>query len=95
MYNGWEGCLSIPGICAVVPRYKTIHISAYNKEAILHEFSVSDFHARNLQHEIDHLNGLTIFDRIKDNTYISFKSELHNGIQSLSNLNIRSLGNLP
>ena len=72
---GLEGCLSIPGMYAVVPRYSNVHISGYDINGILLEETTTGFLSRNLQHEIDHLNGLTIFHRIEDHSLISFKSE--------------------
>jgi peptide deformylase len=93
--NGWEGCLSIPSIRAVVPRHKSIHVSGYDQDGVLHEKHVSGFHARNLQHEIDHLNGLTIFSRIENYNFVSFKSELPNGIIEKSNFKTSSMGNIP
>ena len=93
--DGWEGCLSIPGIRAVVPRYKEIHVSGYDENGILCEKYVKGFHARNLQHEIDHLNGLTIFDRIEEKSFISFKSELIEGIMAYKNCIKNSMGDIP
>ena len=93
--NGWEGCLSIPSIRTVVSRYNHIHVSGYDKDGVLIEKEVNNFHARNLQHEIDHLNGITIFDRNEDKKLISFKSELQYGILNKSNAIINSMGDIP
>lgn len=81
----WEECYSIPTICAVVPRYKKIHISGFDEKGVLYENVVDNFHARNFQHTIDYLNGINIFERIIDKTLISYKTELHNGIYNSKN----------
>lgn len=83
-----EGCLSIPSIRAIVPRHKSIHVSGYDENGILHEKYVSGFHSRNIQHELDHLNGITILSRIENYNFVSFKSEL-------SNVKTSSMGNIP
>lgn len=62
--DGWEGCLSIPGIRGIVPRHKTIKVRYIDTrgEEIITEFA--DFPARIFQHEYDHLNGILFLDRI-------------------------------
>ena len=92
---GWEGCLSIPSLRAVVSRHKCIHVSGYDEHGILHEKYVGGFHSRNIQHEIDHLNGLTILSRVEDHRFISFKSELSKGIVKNSNIRTSSMGDIP
>ena len=87
--DGWEGCLSIPSLRAVVPRYIEIHVSGFDEDGVLYEKTVNNSHARNLQHEVDHLNGMTFFDRIQDKKMISFKSELQSGILAIKH----SMGN--
>lgn len=91
--QGWEGCLSVPQLKMVVNRYKTIHVSGYDENGTLLEFDASGFHARNIQHEIDHLNGITFFDRNVDTKLMSMKSELDNGILYLSNALENTMGN--
>ena len=71
----WEGCLSIPGIRALVPRYKIIQI-AYkdtNGEDITAE--LEGFVARVFQHEVDHLEGKVYLDRVENNQDIFAESE--------------------
>lgn len=71
----WEGCLSIPGIRALVPRYKHIKINytdRWNKQITL-EFT--DFVARIFQHEYDHLQGMVYLDRVENNRDIISESE--------------------
>ncbi len=63
----WEGCLSIPGIRALVPRYEKIKINYFDQQGILHGLVAKDFVARIFQHEYDHLNGLVYLDRVENN----------------------------
>lgn len=64
--DDWEGCLSIPGYRGLVPRSHTVTFEALtpNGEKVKH--TVSGFHARIMQHEIDHINGLFYIDRMRD-----------------------------
>lgn len=71
----WEGCLSIPNIWGHVERFQSVTCSAYNLSG--EEFSVtaSDFYARLLQHEMDHLNGILFIDKLKSRTYTTKELE--------------------
>jgi len=60
----WEGCLSIPGIRALVPRHKTISVKYTNEEGKTVQCEYTDILARIFQHELDHLNGLVFLDRL-------------------------------
>ncbi len=71
----WEGCLSIPGIRALVPRYSEIKISFFDEQGAQQELIAEDFVARIFQHEFDHLNGLLYLDRVEDNKDIIAESE--------------------
>ncbi len=71
----WEGCLSIPSIRALVPRYSKIKISYSDEQGALQELIAEDFVARIFQHEFDHLNGLLYLDRVEDNKDIIAESE--------------------
>ncbi|MFA6430580.1 MAG: peptide deformylase [Candidatus Paceibacterota bacterium] len=64
--KGWEGCVSIHGIMAIVSRSKKVSVSYYNENGkkILEE--VSGLWARLFQHEVDHLNGIGFLDRVED-----------------------------
>ena len=75
---GWEGCLSIPGITGAVPRYSRIVYRGYapNGEAI--EREATNFHARVVQHEIDHLDGVRFPMRMDDLSLLTFNEELKN-----------------
>jgi len=61
----WEGCLSVPGIRGLVPRYQAIEIEYTNREGELCYQQLTDFVARIFQHEYDHLNGIIFVDRVE------------------------------
>ncbi len=62
-----EGCLSVPFLIGrVVPRYETIRVRALDRSGKKIDFEASGYHARVLQHEIDHLDGLVYLDRMRD-----------------------------
>ena len=56
--KGWEGCLSIPGIRGLVPRYQAIEVEYTSRDGKLHRQELTDFVARIFQHEYDHLDGI-------------------------------------
>jgi peptide deformylase len=64
--DGWEGCLSVPGLRGVVPRYREIHYAGVDQFGATIERTVDGFHARVVQHECDHLDGVLYPMRIKD-----------------------------
>jgi len=64
--EGWEGCLSVPGMRGVVPRYTQLRYQGYDQFGAPIDRSVSGFHARVVQHEYDHLDGILYPMRIRD-----------------------------
>ncbi len=64
--EGWEGCLSVPGLRGVVPRYKRLRYEGFDEFGRPIIRSVEDFHARVVQHEVDHLDGILYPTRIVD-----------------------------
>ena len=64
--EGWEGCLSVPGMRGVVPRYTQLRYHGYDQFGVPIDRSVSGFHARVVQHEYDHLDGILYPMRIRD-----------------------------
>lgn len=64
--EGWEGCLSVPGLRGVVPRYKRLHYRGADQYGNIIDRSVDDFHARVVQHECDHLDGILYPMRVRD-----------------------------
>lgn len=65
MVKGWEGCLSIPGIRGLVPRYQSIEVEYTSRDGKLHRQELTDFVARIFQHEYDHLDGIVFLDRVE------------------------------
>lgn len=61
----WEGCLSIPGIRGLVPRYQTIEIEYSDRTGNLQRQQLTNFVARIFQHELDHLDGIVFLDRVE------------------------------
>jgi peptide deformylase len=76
MEEGWEGCLSVPGLMGVVPRYTGIHYAGFDQFGQKIDRTVSGFHARVVQHECDHLDGVLYPMRITDFNNFGFKEEL-------------------
>ena len=73
--KGWEGCLSIPGIRALVPRYKEIMVQYSDEQGVFHEVKLEGFVARVFQHEADHLEGMVYLDRVVENADIIAENE--------------------
>ncbi|SBO42730.1 peptide deformylase [Cyanobium sp. NIES-981] len=74
--NGWEGCLSVPGLRGSVPRWSRIRYEGLDAEGRSLSREVAGFHARVVQHECDHLDGVLFPDRIEDRTAFGFTDEL-------------------
>jgi peptide deformylase len=74
--NGWEGCLSVPGLRGVVPRFTHIKYEGYDAVGNKIEREVEDFHARVVQHECDHLDGILYPMKIEDYRYFGFHEEI-------------------
>jgi peptide deformylase len=72
----WEGCLSVPGIRAKVPRFKKIRYQGLDGQGEIIDRTVEGFHARVVQHECDHLIGKLFPMRVKDFTNFGFTSVL-------------------
>jgi peptide deformylase len=73
---GWEGCLSIPDLRAAVPRATRIRYRGVDCDGKVIEREVTGFHARIVQHEYDHLDGILYPMRMTDFRYFGFTSEL-------------------
>lgn len=74
--DGWEGCLSVPGFRGVVPRYERLHYIGFDQYGNAIDRLVSGFHARVVQHETDHLDGILYPMRIQDLTKFGFTDVL-------------------
>jgi peptide deformylase len=74
--EGWEGCLSVPGMRGLVPRYNNIEYSGFDPFGEPVKINASGFHARVVQHECDHLDGILYPQRMRDLTSFGFIEEL-------------------
>jgi peptide deformylase len=95
MVLGWEGCLSVPGLCGVVPRYGQVRYRGTTPEGEAIEREVSGFHARVIQHECDHLDGILFPMRMTDLSLLSFTEEMCHGIADLTDARRDTAGNIP
>ncbi len=73
--EGWEGCLSIPDIRGMVPRYTDITLKAIDRDGRSVDLKLKNFAARVAQHETDHLDGVLFFDRMKSMQSLTFLDE--------------------
>ncbi len=78
--DGWEGCLSVPGLRGVVPRHQNIRYQGFDPQGNAIDRTVSGFHARVVQHECDHLIGLLYPMRMHDLTRLGYTSVLFPGM---------------
>lgn len=74
--EGWEGCLSVPGMRGWVPRYSEIRYQGYDALGEIIDRRVNGFHARVVQHECDHLDGVLYPRRIRDLTRFGYADAL-------------------
>jgi peptide deformylase len=77
--EGWEGCLSVPGMRGLVPRYRYLRYTGFDALGMPIDRSVQEFHARVVQHEVDHLDGILYPRRIRDLTQFGFNDALFPG----------------
>jgi peptide deformylase len=77
--EGWEGCLSVPGMRGLVPRYRELRYTGFDAAGQPLDRTVKDFHARVVQHEVDHLDGILYPRRIRDLTQFGFNEALFPG----------------
>ena len=79
MDDAWEACLSVPGLRGLVPRYKHLRYAGVDPNGQPIDRTASDFHARVVQHEVDHLDGILYPRRIRDLTRFGFSDALFPG----------------
>ncbi|HEY0523503.1 MAG TPA: peptide deformylase [Stellaceae bacterium] len=72
---GWEGCLSVPGLRGAVPRHARIRYRGLTLDGETIDRTVDGFHARVVQHECDHLDGVLYLQRMTDHRLLSFTEE--------------------
>ena len=77
--EGWEGCLSVPGMRGWVPRWAQVRYSGLDEQGLRFERSVAGFHARVVQHEVDHLDGILYPMRMRDLSKFGFNEALFPG----------------
>ena len=75
--DDWEGCLSVPDLRGKVPRCTRVGVEAYGRDGQRLQFTAEDFHARVVQHESDHLDGLVFLDRMRSFETLAFLPEWH------------------
>lgn len=80
--EGWEGCLSVPGLRGVVPRFARIHYSGFDLYGDPIERTVDGFHARVVQHECDHLIGKLYPMRVRDFSRFGYTEVLFPGLDA-------------
>jgi|SRR5438093_816295 len=83
MEDGWEGCLSVPGLRGVVPRFTRVRYRGLDAQGQVIERNVEGFHARVIQHECDHLDGILYPMRVRDFTRFGFTDVLFPGIAAV------------
>jgi peptide deformylase len=81
MEDGWEGCLSVPGMRGLVPRHQQLRYRGFDQYGKPIDRTVTGFHARVVQHEVDHLNGILYPMRIRDLRNFGFNETLFPGQQ--------------
>lgn len=79
MEEGWEGCLSVPGLRGIVPRHVRLRYSGFDPEGRAIEREAEGFHARVVQHECDHLDGILYPMRVRDFSRFGYTDVLFPG----------------
>ena len=74
--EGWEGCLSVPGMRGLVPRYRRLRYRGFDQHGLPIDRTVEGFHARVVQHEVDHLDGILFPQRVRDLRDFGFEDAL-------------------
>ena len=74
--EGWEGCLSVPGMRGLVPRYRRLRYTGFDQYGAPLDRTVEGFHARVVQHEVDHLDGILFPQRVRDLRDFGFEDAL-------------------
>jgi len=74
--EGWEGCLSVPGMRGLVPRYRRLRYQGFDRHGAPIDRTVEGFHARVVQHEVDHLDGILFPQRVRDLRDFGFEDAL-------------------
>ena len=75
LVEGWEGCLSVPGLRGLVPRHRSVRLRALGRDGEALDIRAEGYFARIIQHECDHLDGKVYLDRMPDLATLSFTEE--------------------
>ena len=75
MEEGWEGCLSVPDMRGMVPRFTSVRLEAYDRDGRRIAGEAKEFFARVIQHETDHLHGVVYLDRMRDLSTLTHLAE--------------------
>src|SRR5499426_829409 len=75
MEEGWEGCLSVPDMRGMVPRYTAVRLEGHDREGGKIDLVAKEFFARVIQHETDHLHGVVYLDRMRDLSTLTHLAE--------------------
>jgi peptide deformylase len=75
MDEGWEGCLSVPDMRGLVPRFTAVRLECYDRDGEKVDLVAKEFFARVIQHETDHLKGIVYVDRMRDLSSLSYMPE--------------------
>lgn len=78
--DGWEGCLSVPGLRGVVPRYRSLRYQGFDQYGKVIDRTATGFHARVVQHECDHLDGVLYPMRVRDFKQFGYTDVLFPGM---------------
>lgn len=81
--EGWEGCLSVPGLRGLVPRFRNLRYRGFDLAGAPIDRTVQGFHARVVQHEVDHLDGILYPERMRDLRNFGFEEALIGRVRSL------------
>ncbi|HTX06888.1 MAG TPA: peptide deformylase [Steroidobacteraceae bacterium] len=81
--ESWEGCLSVPGLRGLVPRFRKLRYRGFDLEGAPLDRTVEGFHARVVQHEVDHLDGILYPERIRDLRNFGFEEALIGRVRSM------------
>ena len=73
--DGWEGCLSVPDMRGMVPRFTAVRLECLDRSGVRVDLVAKDFFARVIQHETDHLDGIVYVDRMRDLSTLSYMAE--------------------
>lgn len=76
MEDGWEGCLSVPGLRGLVPRHQNLRYTGFDQQGKPIDRTVTGFHARVVQHECDHLDGILYPLRLRDIRLLGYEEAL-------------------